>query len=90
MDKEAKLESIHVPLDMMGNIEEFTSTNVGPYPLGELADQPRKITLRTQKAVQLKEPRKQSSSAQLSRQEAGVRKTVKPPRNPIVKKGAMT
>ena len=55
IDKKAKLESIHVPLDMVGNIEEFTSTNVGPHPLGELAKQHRKITMQTQKTIQQKE-----------------------------------
>jgi hypothetical protein len=65
MDKEAKLESIQVPLDMLGNIEEFTSTNVGPHPLGELAKQHRKITIRTQKTVQLKEKQAGNSQAKL-------------------------
>lgn len=65
MDKEAKLESIQVPLDMLGNIEELTSTNVGPHPFGELAKQHRKITIRTQKTVQLKEQQAGNSQAKL-------------------------
>ena len=41
IDKKAKLKSILVVLDPMGNIEEFTKKNVGPDELTELAKQHR-------------------------------------------------
>ena len=65
IDKKAKLQSIHVALDMVGNIEEFTSTSVGSQPLGELAKHHRKITLQSQRTVQQKEKLIRASQAQI-------------------------